>query len=252
MNHPLDGSKLKVVRAQKHLSELKTEIRTYLDTCPYDIVPNVQKNSGYSGPYPVALAEPPIELSSIIGDVLNNLRPALDYVAWQLAVKYLGDPPLNPAKDKGWICYPIALSASDDGYWNKINRFTNRKLPTDAIAEIQSTQPHNRGYEAMGWLRDLVNDDKHRDPKLTLTHFPSFAYVAWGSGPNRNILYAPIGHHLSAESTATSNSEMKMDAKTPVFVALADETMPLEPVDVTLDKILKTVTDIIPRFERFF
>src|SRR5690348_6278202 len=38
MNHPLDGARLKVVRAQEHLDALKAEIRMYLDEQPHQII----------------------------------------------------------------------------------------------------------------------------------------------------------------------------------------------------------------------
>src|SRR5262245_15024560 len=106
MSHPLDGARLKVVRAQEHLESLKDESRGYLDGHPYKIIteeihdpqgfPSMQailpdgspKLTKYWKFTPEVHTLPPLRLSALIGDVVGNLRAALDYIVWQLALRY--------------------------------------------------------------------------------------------------------------------------------------------------------------------
>ena len=240
-------ARLKVVRAQEHLKALKSDIRSYLDTHPYRIT--VQKHGeGPPYPYPIVTKEPPLRLSTLIGDCLTNARAALDYIVWQLAVRYFSDPPLIPDDDRRWVSFPIYIDKSDAGLSNKINRLTNRKIPTDAIDEIIAVQPNDRRYESLWWLHELVNADKHRMIHLTTTMFPTFTWIEIeGIGP----IFPGFGHHLGA--AASSGSEpMEMKAQNPVCVTIDDIAMPREPVDRMLEQIIKTVTNVVPRFDRFF
>src|SRR4029434_5844611 len=151
MNHPLDGAKFKVVRAQEHLDTLKNEIRGYLDGGNYKITfkPNAK---GHPEPYPVSTVEPPLRLNAVVGDVMTNVRASLDYIIWQLGIAHFQNPPLIPDEDKKWASFPIYNDPSSDGLANKINRFTNRQVPTSAVDEIKALQPYNRPYRSLWWL----------------------------------------------------------------------------------------------------
>lgn len=94
VRHPLDGAKLKVVRAQKHLQSLKNEIATYLNTNPYEIP---IENDGDEMIIRAAVirpgCDPPEELSCIVSECIGSLRSALDYIAWELAMQHAVVPP---------------------------------------------------------------------------------------------------------------------------------------------------------------
>ena len=47
-------------------------------------------------------------------------------------------------------------------------------------------------------------------------------------------------------------SDVEMKGKATIYVTWKDASMPREPVDLTLEKIIKRVGDIIPRFDSFF
>src|SRR5688572_25155006 len=97
MNHPLDGARLKIIRAQEHLDSLKTHILMYLHELPYEFRP--EKYGDLQEPIfmPIITTQPPVRLGTVIGDCVNNARAALDYVAWELATKYF-DPPFDVTK----------------------------------------------------------------------------------------------------------------------------------------------------------
>src|SRR5579872_1380415 len=87
--HPLDGARLKVVRAQKHLKLLKDKIGAYLNTNPYEF-PTEQDGERMTARAAVIKpgCEPSEELSCIIGECVGPLRSSLDYITWELAKRF--------------------------------------------------------------------------------------------------------------------------------------------------------------------
>ncbi len=76
------ASRLKVERADKHISELDDAVREFLETRPYGITLDKNPESGdsllqYGWNKPV----PGEQFGLIIGDAVHNLRAALD-LAW--------------------------------------------------------------------------------------------------------------------------------------------------------------------------
>jgi hypothetical protein len=267
MVHALDGARLKIVRAQEHLNTLQSEIRMYLDAKPYGISTK-KHDDGEVTHYewtPIVSTEPPLRLSVILGDCLANVRATIDYIVWQLALRYF-DPPLIEADDRLWVSFPISEMppVKDDGFTNKINRFANRKIPTSAIDIIKSVQPYHAGNEPLWWLHELVNRDKHRLPLLTIgvieqaqgqvffradqVSIPLGERASWMVDTGHKLVF--YGQVKTDRPLIDPRVEMNFSAT--VFVAFKDPVMPRIPVDVALEQIIKTVADIIPRFDSFF
>jgi hypothetical protein len=146
----------KLGRADEHLETLDKRIQGFLDTKPYRGVPDIDAEAGQSLIRAQVLREPPvIEWGLLIGDVLHNLRSALDHLAWRLG----GDPPPN----EGTSEFPI--------FWDKTAFRTNGinkvvGVPDHPLAIIEDLQPYHRGNTAKNhplWrLYLLSNFDKHR------------------------------------------------------------------------------------------
>jgi len=258
MHHPLDGARLKIVRAQEHIDALKAEVRMYLNERPYNVL--TEHDSNLWTFRPVVSVEPPTRLSAIIGDCLTNAMAALDYTIWQLALKYFDDPPLIFDEDRFWVSFPLYRDRTLPGYLNKINRLTNRKIPAGAITEIHATQPDNIGYGPLWWLYELVGADKHRLPLVTFAHL---------SGAEMRVfkeisgVFTALGHSVGASSFSLTDStfvtedpsighQMHVDCQAAVFVALQDVTVPRMPVDAALQQIVKCVANTVVRFDQFF
>jgi hypothetical protein len=237
----LDGARLKVVRAQKHLDSLKDEIRRYEQSKPYRLtVENDIHVPGFVVPTWSITAGPDPYLSTIIGDVLCNLRSALDYVAWELAAKYVGRPLDGPPAGKDWISFPIVSSQK---YFRR-DALEEYQIPASVIDEIESVQPYGGGYHPLWLLKLLVDSDKHRLPVLIRGRLRGVTVVIQHVGPVA----------LPADSNPAISGKKQpvgMRAQLAVFVALQDPSMPWEPVELTLENIVKSVADVIRRFERF-
>src|SRR5437879_4721698 len=101
----LDGARLKVVWAQKHLNSLQDAIRIYTEQNTYVVDVEEYIKRWFAGS--ANLNQPEPQLSAIVGDVLHNLACSLDYVMWEVAGTFAGRvlsaPP--PGKDKPY--FPI-------------------------------------------------------------------------------------------------------------------------------------------------
>lgn len=273
---PLDGAKLKIARAQQHLDALEVEIRAYLDTKPYEF-PFRQEQRLVKTGTAVITKEPPLELGCIFGDCLNNLRTALEYIAWELYTKYK-IPPLPPRQASG-IHFPLQKIAADFSS-NARPKLEDLAFPAAAIDLIESVQPYQAGYESLGLLNSLVNTDKHKLPMLTIATADTselvmklgetkISLIFTDTLPDGAILAKPVDPR-SAEGIKVAQTiqefqrqaaspllpgeqpgEVKVDGEVTVFVSLKDSPVPREPVHVTLTKIFKCVSDIVPRFEPF-
>jgi hypothetical protein len=90
VSHPLTSAFLKVERARKHLTELDQEIRAFVKVDPYRLSFEVDSETGQQvvrfrkvGDKPIRT---PLRFGLMAGDVIHNLRSALDHVVYQLAI----------------------------------------------------------------------------------------------------------------------------------------------------------------------
>jgi len=256
---PLDGARLKVVRAQIHLDSLKDEIRDYINSNPYKVPVRVQYDTSRF-PIITITRDPALETSLIIGDCVTNLRAALDYVVWALAERHFA-PALDPKSmaDRRIACFPIYDPARTNSYEDRLKSLVKRGMPTNACVEIDAVQSHKTGNRALSLLHELVNTDKHRLPILTLGAIGNFSYsasiidgVQYMDPPAGHPIWDNPDNYFNTKWSDAEREEMGVNCNVSVFVTFQNVTMPREPVDRTLENILKTVADIIPRFERFF
>jgi len=291
MDHPLDGARLKVVWAQKHLDTLKAEIGKYLDTHPYEI-PTERKGDVVAAQTAIITLEPSHELGCIVADCLENARKALDYIAWALASKFSAKQPLMPGKDR--ITFPIFDNPTDFRTKSPSCLMpTKYNIPAGAIAIVEGVQPYNAGHESLRLLSGIVNTEKHCVPLMTIAHpdtasmmvvtdstvsqrditVPGLFEVSGFSEPGeegftgfqritdeefRDPNRDPFAFIKAAQKAAAPGGaeqkpgNVKVDAQVTVFVSIKDPLVPPEPVDLALEQIIKCVSNIVPLFEPFF
>jgi hypothetical protein len=250
MNHPLDGARLKVIWAQKHLDLLKGELAAYLDSTPYESVIEIQPDE-ITAHRPV-IAAPPVEMSARVGDCVQNLMASLDYIAWELASKFAGRQLIPPPDGTDKPSFPLYNNQAR--FLKNTQRLKYYKLSAEAIREITDAQPYNAGQESLFALYHLVNQDKHRLPILALAKFDEGRWSL--SVGNARIFGAGVSSmSLSAREapfTVNDGANVKVQAKLTVFVAFANVAMAPVPVERTLQEIIKTIANVIPRFDPFF
>lgn len=175
MSKTLDGARLKLARAEEHLDTLKAEIRSYLETRPYECDTRTE-GAVITAPRPTVI-DPPPRLGTIVGDCVYNLMASLDYVIWELANRYAGRALVPPPDGTDKPSFP--LFADETRFAKNTCHFRRRyKIPEAAVDVIKQVQPFNAGYEPLFLLYQLVNQDKHRMPLLALAKLDEAA--GWG------------------------------------------------------------------------
>src|SRR6266481_8747888 len=76
---------MKLIRADEHLKALNHEVADFLQVGPYEVVTEKDIPAGTLRARVVYRQDPRDLLLMLIGDVLHNLRSALDHSAWSLA-----------------------------------------------------------------------------------------------------------------------------------------------------------------------
>lgn len=162
MQNPcLLGARAKISRAEHHLSDLNSRLRSLFASQPdrsgarhqynperQELIISLEK-AAELGP----------QVSLIIGDCIHNARSALDHMVCQLAI-------LNRASRDAITktAFPVYLTEPE------FNNFADRKvkpfITSDAFAEIKKLQPYyagNAGVNDVLWcLSQLDIFDKHR------------------------------------------------------------------------------------------
>ena len=152
----LASAGFKVDRAKEHLSSLKEAVKAFLDTAPYKIGTKREPHSRKLIYYMASLEPVPWRVSALAGDVLNNLRSALDHLAFQLFFAGTG----KPGDSFKHVYFPIADDAAK--FKAKSPRQV-RGMGTVAMNAIGALEPYKGGKGHQFWLlHNLNNVDKHR------------------------------------------------------------------------------------------
>ena len=76
--------RVKIDRAKKHFEDLNLEVQNFFDSNPYVVGTKRQPETRRLVYYLASVRQTPAQLAAITGDVLQNLRGALDHLAFQL------------------------------------------------------------------------------------------------------------------------------------------------------------------------
>lgn len=189
----LSNPTAKVTWAGHHLEKLRLEYRRVIIDEPHFAVPELDAEHAE---YVFRYQEPTRDLESlglIIGDVVHNLRSALDYIAWQLSESNGIIPLLNARgvrEPERIIMYPLADSPS--GFENAKKRWIGL-LPDPLQQIIESTQPYKSGYEMLAMLHRLAISDKHRVIAVIAQRYGGFHFI--GKAATRGDFPSPEDWH---------------------------------------------------------
>jgi len=153
----LEGAYRKLGRAKEHADALWAGIVGFLQQ---------QAQGGFTDErngYVVTLKAPdipsvPPEISLLLGDTVQNMRAALDYLVYQLAK--LDDPGVDHERTTMFPVFTTSKKFKDSG------RKRIKMLSAPHQAQICALQPYHRGNRAdshpLARLIDLSDQDKHR------------------------------------------------------------------------------------------
>jgi hypothetical protein len=144
---------MKIERAKRHLDELNEAIRSFFESNPYQCSGKPDL-AARKVEYTMDSVEPvPDEIPLIAGEIIQNLRTALDHTAYKLYLKGTGGSTVSTN-----VYFPIADSKQQ--YDHTKGSKTNG-LPSDR-AKIDALQPYKGGNNLLWVIHKLNNIDKHR------------------------------------------------------------------------------------------
>lgn len=149
---PFDASRLKLSRAKRHLQELNEEITAYFDRKGMALI-NEESTIGLGcHAWTVRIREPMrAHLSSIIGDIVHNLRSSLDLLACDL-VTLAGHSARH-------VYFPFCDQKEN---LDKVIRDRNmHRAGSDVVKRIKALKPYKGGNEILRAIHDLDIKDKH-------------------------------------------------------------------------------------------
>jgi hypothetical protein len=134
----------KTERAKEHLRSMEEQLVSYRDrTRPVGFEDGVLELPVLS-----------FRILTTAGDVIHNLRSALDHLAHQLVL--VGNPNGSPPRK---IEFPILDSQAE---YERRKASKTEGMRADAVQAIDELRPYKEGNLALWKLRELDNIDKHR------------------------------------------------------------------------------------------
>ena len=92
MDNRLEGARAKVQRAKERFRDLCALHGAFMGLNPYGIVIFQDPETSEQVICARVSRDVPTEWPGLIGDIIHNLRAALDYLAWQLVIAHGGTP----------------------------------------------------------------------------------------------------------------------------------------------------------------
>jgi hypothetical protein len=154
--------RLKIARAEHHLAELRHLVEAYKDGHHYRAVCPNPPPQPTQWRFVLEITEPPDpQIAIVLGDLLFNVRSALDHIAVACA---------RPDR-KRQAGFPLFEKRPEGGDQEKFGSMTTG-MASEAVAVIEYEQPYNvanrtskigpESVEALFALSALQNADKHR------------------------------------------------------------------------------------------
>jgi hypothetical protein len=259
------AAKLKLARAAKHLKAIQRCISKYSSGGSYEILPG--KTKGKKTTQVKVRKVPPPEISILSGEMIYQMRSALDHLAFGLVERNVNSVALPPRWDER-CQFPLLDKIPKD------NTGTAYKLPVPhsvfskdlpgvrakVLTFIESLQPYYRAgtvNNVLGFLAKLSNIDKHRYLNIIGVRISRRQKITYASGLS-------LEGFDTFDHGARFQTEPRSKPDRPVFVyrhygvpvhfdELKLSGTPLTfPVDYVLKLMLKQIeTVIVPQFDKF-
>lgn len=145
--------RVKIKRAEKHLRDLAAELLAARNVRTTVVGPKTSPHTGQTVRGLVTLPRLPFDAVATAGDIVHNLRSALDHLAYQLVIVGSGKEPSRRVE------FPIAKDLATYEA-EKARKLEGMRPP--AIEAIDNIKPYKGGNEPLWRIHELDNIDKHR------------------------------------------------------------------------------------------
>jgi hypothetical protein len=147
--------RVKLEHARKHFNNLEAEVQVFLDSKPYLVGVRTDPHARQTVFYLRSVGETPDTIPSIVGDILFNLRAALDHLACSLIE-------INHGKVTSKTSFPV-INTLDHAEYKRASRGKVEGMAQAAIDAIDATEPYRGAKGHSLWqLHGLNILDKHR------------------------------------------------------------------------------------------
>jgi hypothetical protein len=248
----------KIKRAQKHIQELDVALKAFFDTNPYVVGAKRDPQTRKPIYYLVSVKEVDTDIAAIAGNVLQDLRSALDHLAYQLVQVGTGRP--GPFTH---VYFPIFDSATR---YEAGKLAQTKGMRQDAIDTIDAVKPYKGGNDTLWRLHRLTIVDKHRLLVTVGSYFQSvdigpimqrelkaFAIVSSIALPPLFLRSADRLYPLKAGDELfvdAPNAKVNEKLQFRFDVALSEpQVVEGEPLLETLQQMLDLVGKLVPTFE---
>jgi len=220
MANKISGAQTKIERADKHIKELEAALLLFHDTKPYKFTAQRDPKTRELVYYMTGVADIPLPIAGIAGDVLQNLRSALDYLAHAFVAK--------PTRDTGYPIYDpakVGTQAEKSYFAGKVHGMT-----PEAKKIIAGLKPKKGGDETLWHLHELNRFEKHRLLVAVAASLQSFNVA-------QHIAVSQQGHHLpsvgaSIRVSKSAEGGTVVSYMKDVFVPPKERFCPLKAGDV--------------------
>jgi hypothetical protein len=152
MSDPFESSRRKLARAEEHFVELQRKITEFTQVDPYTTVIEPHPEKPDHEVHKVKLTTPlPDSIGDITGDLVYNLRSALDNAGYAVAVASGRSSPKNTA-------FPFAGSVAQMA--NSLVR--SKDIPEQIQSLFCGFEPYKGGDDLLWALNQICNGDKHK------------------------------------------------------------------------------------------
>ncbi len=172
------GRWLKLERAREHLATLDVSLNTIYSAAGPSRIPLIGGFDVDDQAWVVRVGDfrpPGVTVASTqIGDIVHNLRGALDHLVWDLAILDGGAWPLDDDGREVETQFPIY--GGSDGkrrfHSKTVQSVRLHSLTAEHRTAIEGFQPYTTGNDTLTRLADMSNADKHRviQPVFIITH----------------------------------------------------------------------------------
>ena len=197
---------LKAERAKEHVGELDRNLRAFFKTDPYKVGSKHDSQTRKLVYYVTSVDPIPQYVPLIAGDVIQNLRSALDHLAYQIVCSDTGDSPPNA----DGIYFPITDTVAK---YEAGKRGKMQGVGQKVFDAIDALKPYKGGNDLLWTLHRLNNIEKHR---LLLTVGSQAAGINLGQ-----LTASHMNGVFSSEAIAAFESMS-------VYIVPADKGFPLK------------------------
>lgn len=239
--------RVKVERAKQHLRDLEVARNSFINGNPYRIEREYDPQTGYNTYRVFDIQTPPAEIGLLAGDVIHNLRSALDHLAYQLVY-------VNGATHSKQTAFPIWDSDSE---YNAQRARRVKGMAQSAIDAIDASEPYQGGKGAGLWVLHYLDiADKHHallTPLINVTE-ASFTIPGFWERDYKGVggvAFPNFGKSLKdGDVVAIREATMDNDMNLTLDIAFTEpEVIEGKPVIKTLQRLVDLVDNLLLNFK---